>query len=263
MDISELKEKFAEYSNPVKTHPNFLFRGQSDKKWDLTPSLTRIARRNKLDRDKCIQLERESISKFSISANYILPIEQTLSLAHVRLRSQDGLGIDFLGWQTLMQHFSAPTRLLDWTSSIWVALYFACAENAECDGVIYIADFNKVTNHSDKKLNGGNLTKLMGDPKSSNIVVFLMAYNSNERIEAQQGRFSVCTNPLINHDKLINESDPNSLIKFEIPKEIKTTILMELNQMNINAKTLFPGIDGLGKSIYEYCHLWDRGSIIK
>ncbi len=38
--------------------------------------------------------------------------------------------------------------------------------------------------------------------------------------------------------------------------------MKDLHQMNITAKTLFPGIDGLGKSINEYCHLWDETSII-
>ena len=101
----------------------------------------------------------------------------------------------------------------------------------------------------------------MMHPDSQDIVVLTMAYNSNERIEAQQGRFSVSTNPLVNHETQLNEHD--SLSKIEIPKELKPDILKELNQMNITSKTLFPGIDGLGKSIYEYCNLWDKDSVIR
>jgi hypothetical protein len=41
---------------------------------------------------------------------------------------------------------------------------------------------------------------------------------------------------------------------------MKSEIMGELYQMNITAKTLYPGIDGLGKSTYEYCNLWDRNS---
>lgn len=32
---------------------------------------------------------------------------------------------DYLEWWSLMRHYGAPTRLLDWTYSIYVATYFA------------------------------------------------------------------------------------------------------------------------------------------
>jgi hypothetical protein len=41
-------------------------------------------------------------------------------------------------WLTLMQHYSIPTRLLDWTASFLVALYFAVSERIDEDGTVYI-----------------------------------------------------------------------------------------------------------------------------
>jgi len=35
---------------------------------------------------------------------------------------------DLVGWWQLMQHYRAPTRLLDWTRSPYVATYFAVIE---------------------------------------------------------------------------------------------------------------------------------------
>lgn len=43
-------------------------------------------------------------------------------------------------WLTLMQHFGIPTRLLDWTSNLLVALYFACVEYKEEDGALFVLD---------------------------------------------------------------------------------------------------------------------------
>ena len=122
MKLTELKNTIAQYSNTVKFHPNYMFRGQADISWKLEPSFTRLVNKKKLDRNKALQLERECVNNFSISAGILLPLDKTINLTLARFKSQDG-GIDFMGWLTLMQHFSAPTRQLDWTTSPWVALY--------------------------------------------------------------------------------------------------------------------------------------------
>lgn len=40
-------------------------------------------------------------------------------------------------WLTLMQHYGLPTRLLDWTTSAVVAIYFCCYQDHERDGAIF------------------------------------------------------------------------------------------------------------------------------
>jgi hypothetical protein len=261
-DINELPNLINKYSYGIKLHPDFLFRGQANIDWKLEPSFTRLANRNQLDRSKALQLERECINKFSISASKLLSIENTIDLTLTKLKSPDGMGIDFLGWLVLMQHYFAPTRTLDWSTSCWVALYFACCEEEDYDGVLWIADFKKATDYGmgKLKLNGKKFNSLVTEQNSEEILVFGNALNTNERLEAQQGRFSICTNPLSNHETILNEC--SALSKIEISKELKTEIMKKLHSMNISAKTLFPGIDGLGKSIREYCSLWDKTSII-
>jgi len=252
---TDLLDSISKYENTIKLHPNFLFRGQSDESWALEPSFTRIVNTHKLTRDKAIQLERECINKFSISAKNILPLKNTISLL-----THDG-SIDFMGWMTIMQHFSAPTRNLDWSSSPWVALYFACSDLTEKDAVLWIADFRKVTDFYEKDIKDNHFSDLMINSSSPEALVFTMSHNSNERIEAQQSRFSVSLNPLSDHKELIEAA--GGLKKIIISHDLKSEILKELNKMNITANTLFPGIDGLGKSIIEYCTLWDEKSFIK
>ena len=257
MTFIELVKEISQFINTVTLHPNFLFRGQADNEWPLEPSFTRIINRRKLNRKEALQLERECINKFSISALNLLPVKNTITLL-----PQNGK-TTFSEWHVVMQHYSAPTRKLDWSCSPWVALYFACCEQEDSDASILIADFDKVVSEADKRLNETNTDfyALAFDPNSPDILHFEMAYNTNERLEAQQGRFSVCTNPLIDHRKMIE--DVGGLHEITIPKAMKPEIMQELYKMNITAKTLYPGIDGLGKSTYEYCNLWDKNSIIK
>ncbi len=47
-----------------------------------------------------------------------------------------------------MQQHGAPTRLLDWTTSAYVALYFAVCENFESDGSLWL--FNVHDLHTKK-----------------------------------------------------------------------------------------------------------------
>lgn len=40
-------------------------------------------------------------------------------------------------WLTLMQHYGLPTRLLDWSTNLLVALFFCCNENQNGDGAVF------------------------------------------------------------------------------------------------------------------------------
>ena len=280
MDVNDFLESIEQYRNTVTIHPNFLYRGQSNSEWTLMPSFTRVSNNRALSREKAIQLEQETMNLFKISARNVLDLRQTYDITN-------GIDFDFYGWQIIMQHYSAPSRCLDWSTSALVALYFSCMGNYENDGRVWIVDFKGVDNFCLQQIEQTRqlviqsigatepdraqmfqeatvdqlFLNFMFMQDSPPIINFLSASKTNERIEAQQGRFSICTDPMADHYQIFNQL--GAITSIVVPKQFKKSLLEELFIMNINAKTLFPGIDGIGRSMSEFVDLWDPNSVIR
>ena len=79
-------------------------------------------------------------------------------------------------------------------------------------------------------------------------------YTKTQRMIAQQGSFTICKNITGDHGKIIGGSldgmeRANQVLI--IPKGKKQELLRKLEIMNITASSLFPGLDGLGRSTGE------------
>src|ERR1700691_4947578 len=109
--------------------PNLWFRGSQSASWRLVPKLYRSKARAK----KLLEDEDEIREEF---------VRRAPSLTTYNPRNA-------WEWYFLMQHYSAPTRLLDWTEDPQIALYFALMESEGYqDGSPEIMTAREVKSHS-------------------------------------------------------------------------------------------------------------------
>jgi hypothetical protein len=178
---------------------------------------------------------------------------------------------DVLDWLALMQHHGVPTRLLDWTLSPYVALYFAfetslpdtdCAVWAINTGWLAerarqksLSDPGVPADPHERALNE-YLNHCLFNAENPNVVVVANPIRMNERVAAQQGVF-LCDLSYVGaftitlQKMLVMPMPPSSPViwKFVIKTAQRDKFVRELNRMNINGASLFPGLDGFARSL--------------
>jgi len=244
MNFKELVGILFEYNSDNLINLNYHFRGQADSSWLLEPSFKRIIKNRDINRAEVINLENNSVIKFSSTANRHFPDYQVNPLMEKNGSPQKW------PWIMHMQHYSVPTRLLDWTESYWIALYFACNESYDTDGKLFIVDKNRAIEYADKICTGKDFLHLADIPESKSVLNFISPRIKNDRISIQFGCFTLCTDPLIDHCLMLNVS--KSLREIIIPKKIKPIIMKELRKMGITGESIYLCADGLGKTIKEF-----------
>jgi hypothetical protein len=122
------KELISSLSSPNAT--NLIFRGQSNIDWPLESNLERSISLLGAAPEQHRFIENVLVGEFKRRAKAVLPTTP--------------INDDVLGWLALMQHYRAPTRLLDWTESPFVALFFAIRDLDEStDAALWILDPKK------------------------------------------------------------------------------------------------------------------------
>ncbi len=166
-----------------------------------------------------------------------------------------------LDWWMQMQHHSCPTRLLDWTLSPYVALYFAVEQLPNTDGAIWLfpaMELDTISTKNFGKLSFADESAL--DTHDSEAVYPIIPTRHTERSAPQQSVFTVCTHVQKDHRTVIEEAfigqeDRFPLNKLVIPAALKNEMLSRLQIMNITPSSLFPGLDGLGRAGRDYARM--------
>src|ERR1035438_72566 len=112
LQIDSAEELLKKLNGPPFDRRSWIFRGQMDADWHLQPTIERVVGQN----------PAMSVNAFEdyINNEFRRRARNYLSNApHDENR---------LEWLALMRHYGAPTRLLDWSRSPFVALFFAVAD---------------------------------------------------------------------------------------------------------------------------------------
>ena len=234
---------------------NFFFRGQADASWRLQSSLERVVGSD-WTAEKARKFEEFSLkcfrSKFHLYDRENVQPSSTLA------------------WLSIMQHYGVPTRLLDFTESPYVALYFALEASApslQRDIALYAIDYSAVMDRSIEyirsKDSGFNETRATLFDRQDQVfdqVVDRFAYDIawigepkllNARLDRQAGSFLLSGNRDLRIEDVLNSSLYSSvdMRKIVIRGALATGVFALLRKMNITSKSLYGDLDGLARSI--------------
>lgn len=216
------------------------FRGHADASWKLQPHYDRLKNPTR---------ETVLVDRFRQNAN--------LLLQHAPATSYD------FGWMFLMQHYGVPTRLLDWTESPLVALYFVVEDknpdNSNKDGalwLLYPLELNKhstqeqvyVPSFEDEWLANYSVEQYNKGKDRGILPIAAIATRNNVRIQAQLGVFTISHRM----KKPLEEVEGGAhCVKFTIPKESKESLKQELRILGLTKFQIFPELASIGEILKE------------
>ena len=172
--------------------------------------------------------------------------------AHQFLDKPPAVEDDF-HWLALMQHHGAPTRLIDFTWSPYVAAFFAL-ERTLHDGVVWAMNPARIDSsrapkpaRMDPRAPGNFHRYFLGKHR---FIWMGEPHTMNRRLIAQSGTFAVPGVLDVPIEEMLKDTDQeNIMAKFVMTHPVREVGMRELYRMNITYATLFPDLDGLAKSM--------------
>lgn len=248
-----------ETGDPAQEKDTWIFRGQQKAEWPLRTTLERECERFGVEGSCRETIERRMMREFRRRLHHY---------------TSDVPGREELDeWMALMQHHGAPTRLLDFTYSSYVAAYFAFEKaRPNTEAAVWAVNTDclarKLTKRSPdlaaqyskyRRDGGQQAFKDVFVSEERTYTSFALGatpFRLNERLAYQRGA-SMCPGNVSegfmdNLSEIAGRDDiGDTVIKFIISigdHQALRSALERLDDMNINRVTLFPGMDGFSQS---------------
>jgi hypothetical protein len=254
--------------------PRHAFRGQPDARFLPSSSFERAAARLGYDPARLYEVEERMVRELQRrSGQYLL---------------HPPPAGDTLDWLALLRHHGAPTRLVDFTKSFYVACWFAI-ESADGDAAIWAVDLTRLRRRSVRLLGehapGEALPEESWEVARAVLsrrdlgpgVVEVEPFQLDERLAAQQGMFLLPLDParpfmdnlaatfgvdsfaVADHPVTAyrgGDGDRATLaapvVEIVLPREIHRSARDDLWRMNLTAASFFPGLDGFARSLIYF-----------
>lgn len=215
----------------------YWFRGHGRAQWKLLPRLAREPCR--------LNCEADLTARFKQNAGLLL----------------QPLPPNEWAWLTIMQHHGAPTRLLDWTESPLVGLYFAVQQTHDGDpGALWVlnpTELNLQANvqfdlpeyiptFEDTEIDHYLPSRLQKESSSSMNPVAVIGVRNTPRMQAQLGVHTVIHREAIAIEEMSNQKHT---WKYVVPALAKKVIRQELRLLAFDKFQLFPELQTLGESL--------------
>lgn len=234
---------------------NYIYRGHADSSWKLESTLERILG-SKWTSEMASEYEDYYLNLFK-------------SKYHI-YNENEHAPKSKLSWLSVMQHYGVPTRLIDFTESPYIALYFALEaynpQNKD-DFAVYAIDYTAIMDSSlayiskkDSEFKKSRMDIIGNQDVVFDEVVDRFSYEViwvteplelNARIDRQAGTFLISGDKEKRIEELI-ELDIYGhccIKKYCISHKTYENIYALLRKMNINAKSIYGDLSGLAKSI--------------
>lgn len=237
----------------------YFYRGMPNASFHLATSLQRNCKQEKK------KLESIMLSNF---AKYAC-IEEPLLSSSV--------------WKQMIlgQHHGLPTRLLDWTHSPLVALHFANDEALsgldEHDCVVWRIDARKMKEFLPEKYRQELKSKetfIFSMDSLSEVAPTLEQYDEDlgntafammeppsidQRIVNQYSFFAVIPSGINDIEQLLDNL-PIEAVRYVIRKEIRWDVRDLLDQLNVNDRIIYPGLDGISRWLGRHYYVRELNS---
>ena len=217
------------------------YRGVMDARLILLPSIQRSPQR--------IKSERYLVNDFYIRTKPILEPDKCPDKKN------------YAGWMSLMQHYGLPTRLLDWSQSPLIAVFFATEtyrNYPDVDACVWVLAPDRL---NESEGFGSYIYPLDADTAQDMLlpafkdrghnlevadkIIACRSTENNRRMYSQQANFTI-HNSL---RKLVDICDPETLYKIIIPADRRSYFLESLRVFGITEGFVYPDPDHISNDL--------------